>query len=238
MVKLRVMSWNVWFGTPWKDILKVIQDLDPDVVCLQELTVDHPEFNPGLDVPRLLAKSLGSNHWFGNADSLEKNPTRHQYGNAIFVRGGIAITQRSQVHIQVPGEQDGRVYVEVTLGTDPAVTIGTVHASYVDGFGDTPAKSVQIERLLSAIRRHDRRFVLAGDLNAHPGTDVVRRLEETLKHAGPDYAIPTWPINPPNTPSWRPDYVFVSSDVHVSGAHVIETTFSDHYPLLAELEIV
>jgi len=68
-------------------------------------------------------------------------------------------------------------------------------------------------------------------------------LSKHLLHVGPDFKQNTWPTKPfdyhgfkENDLSWRLDYIFATKDVRVKKVEIINTQYSDHLPILLEVE--
>ncbi|CAN5749555.1 hypothetical protein BH11PAT2_BH11PAT2_01510 [soil metagenome] len=242
---MKLLQWNIWYKEDAKNILKALRETDADIICLQELTVNHPEYNKGVNVPEFLAKELGFNYVF--APAVEEGDQK--FGNGIFTRYPIL---SSEMHfIQNPPEsgkevvdysEEGRIYVEATIQlNDGKIDIGTVHKSYVDRFAMTPAKEVETNKLLDILKGKKENFIFTGDLNALPGSYPVNEISKILKHCGPDLTENTWTTKPfsyngfeANTLDWRLDYCFATPDVQIKSSEIIETEYSDHLPVLIE----
>jgi endonuclease/exonuclease/phosphatase family metal-dependent hydrolase len=102
----------------------------------------------------------------------------------------------------------------------------------------------ETQRLLTEISRKKDRFILVGDFNAEPGSAVIREVSRVLRHAGPSYDLPTWTTKPfvydgftATELRWRLDYVFVTPDVGVTRAEILTSPFSDHLPILCEVDV-
>lgn len=39
-MRIKVLQWNIWYQENVNNILELIRDIDPDIFCLQELTVN------------------------------------------------------------------------------------------------------------------------------------------------------------------------------------------------------
>jgi endonuclease/exonuclease/phosphatase family metal-dependent hydrolase len=74
--------------------------------------------------------------------------------------------------------------------------------------------------------------VLLGDFNAEPAAPELSPLWTKLDDAGD--AGPTYPAD---LPAKRIDYVTVSRGTPVTHTEVIDSTASDHRPVLAELSV-
>ena len=244
---MRLLQWNVWYREDVQNILRTIRDIDPDVVCLQELTVNHTEYNKGVNVPELLASELAYEHVY--APAMQKGA--QQSGNGIFSRYPIR-SFRSHFIQEPPSagqeavgySNEGRVYVEAMLQIDEGemIEVGTVHMSYTDRFAMTPAKTAETNKLLDILKSKRERYLFTGDLNATPDSYTISEIAKVLKHCGPDMDECTWTTKlfsyngfEAHTLDWRLDYCFATPDIEITDARVMTTDHSDHLPILIEL---
>ena len=87
-------------------------------------------------------------------------------------------------------------------------------------------------------------MIFTGDLNITPNTESIKLIEKHLKNCGPNYNESTWTTKPfdfmgfkETKLKWRVDYVFASKDVKVLNSKIIKTKYSDHLPILVEIEV-
>lgn len=247
MAKLKVMTWNVWLIEKADNILSLIKEIQPDILCCQELTTDS-FINPGRNIPSEISKLLSIDYRYQQV--LERPDERYyKIGNAIFSKLPITdykfsyIGQTSPDSLNYPYER--RVYMEIKLKTnDKTLTVGTTHLSYSHAFKITPRRHKEINGLVDSVKNNKERFVLASDLNSLPNSRTVAELKKYFEHAGPPYKQPTWTTKPfsyqgfeASTLDWRLDYIFATKDIKVFSSKVIKTEFSDHLPILAEIEV-
>jgi len=62
-MKIKILHWNVWFQERAENILELVKELNPDIICCQETTVGS-NFNDKRDVPKFIAEELGYNYNF------------------------------------------------------------------------------------------------------------------------------------------------------------------------------
>lgn len=246
---MKVLQWNIWYREDIENILKTIREIDPDIVCLQELVADRTLSDPKADRPRYIAEGLGFGYFFKSAQDEISDGRRQKFGNAIFSR--YPMLDSHFHYIQDPQEPDGqaldyskegRVCIEVVLDIDgKRVTVATTHMSYSDRFLPNPAKVAEDERLLEILRNRDGNFIFTGDLNVPPESDIVTKISGILRHAGPEFSWKTWTTKPfsyngfeVSALDYRLDYCFVSPDMAVKSAVAVDTPYSDHLPLLLE----
>jgi len=241
---VKILQWNVWYKEDADNIRKLVQDLNPDIFCAQEITTNS-EINPKRDVPAEIAKAGGYQYFYQTCikrDSLDM-------GNAIFSK--FPITNKYTTYVQRedtenPGfERENRVYIESTLTiNNTQLTVGTVHLSYIRQFQVNEQKKTEIDTLIHQITTRSQNYILTGDMNAEPDTYLTSQLEKYLKNIAPPYDEPTWTTKPfshdnfqASTLDWRLDHVFGTADIRVISAQIIKTDFSDHLPVLVTVEV-
>lgn len=240
VVQIRVLQWNVWMDEDPKRILGVLREIDADILCLQEVVSSRPWHELLLDP---LARELGYFGRFAVAHTLARGNGLLARGNAVFGRRQPTAVRevrlRAYTNRVSQDELQGRIYVEATFPFDVPIIAGSAHLSYVPRFEMPPWKQAESVRLFNTVRQHKRRALIGADLNAGPDSPGVELMRTHFCDAGPPATVPTWTTKPYSDPSftetrlaWRLDYVFVTPDIRVVEARVIETDVSDHLPIL------
>jgi endonuclease/exonuclease/phosphatase family metal-dependent hydrolase len=234
--RLRVLTYNIHHGegTDGKldlaRIARVISDQKPDLVSLQELDVKTRRTG-GVDEPAELAKLTGMKVAFGKGIDYQGG----QYGNAVLSR---FMLQSTKVH-PLPGKEgaEKRCALAVVLKPwpqGPALTFVATHLDHTRDETDRLAQADEIKRLLTS-DEGAAPMILAGDFNAVPASETMKRLGRWTD-AGAEANAPTDPSDKPRS---RIDYVLLrpSRVWHVVETSVIdEPVASDHRPVLAVLE--
>ncbi len=249
-MKITVLQWNVWYKEDPQKIVDLIKQYQPDVVCAQEL-IQHFQQTPQIDTAKEIAQALGYDYYFHLADKWTQRPEKETQGNAIFTR--LPIVKTRHHFLQKPktdpanASEEGRVLVEVTVSKDnQELTFGTTHLSFTPFFEMTTSRQEEAIKLVDFLQSKTTHYVFTGDFNATPESFLLAQLTSLrqLKHAGPDFPAKTWTTKPFDKQgfvatelNWRLDYVFVTNDLKVIQSRVIETTVSDHLPVLVELEV-
>lgn len=158
---MRVATWNVnSIGARLPTALQVLQQLDADVICLQEIKCEEHRF------PRLEIEALGYNVAILGQKSYN----------------GVAILSRSRLEDVVyglPGAPDDAQarYLEVVIPHDGGAyriaSLYTPNGNPVDS-EKFPYKLTWLERLRSRaaeLLRHEEPLILAGDYNIIPRED-------------------------------------------------------------------
>jgi endonuclease/exonuclease/phosphatase family metal-dependent hydrolase len=228
-MQLRVMTYNIQGHAAAKradhlpKIAETIAAAGPDVVGLQEVhcrTRQSP-----VDQAQAIASMTGLNLAFGRSCAMEGG----DYGNAVLARGSIA---ESLVH-PLPGSGEPRSLLEAQI------TIGQVRfaffVTHLAAWGRLlrNARLSQIARLGDITARGFSPHVLVGDFNVPPAADELRALlsHGHLRIAG-ETREPTFPLT-----RQRLDYIFIDAKWEVVSTEVIHRGPSDHWPLMATLEL-
>jgi len=221
---LRVLTYNIHHGEAmdkkfdYERLAKVINDLSPDIVALQEVD-NGTERASGVDQAALLGKLCKMHHAFGQAMPYQGG----QYGEAVLSRFPI---KKAVVHPLPYGtNQEPRAALEVLIepeGLGPMVFAGT-HLCHQSN--ETRTRQTQrIGQLFAG--QEGPPVILAGDFNARPGSGPMDVL---LEDGWVDAVAPRSII----------DYVLIRACDPWKVKEVVvvdEPVVSDHDPVLAVLE--
>ncbi|MEO8784892.1 MAG: endonuclease/exonuclease/phosphatase family protein [Candidatus Saccharimonadales bacterium] len=245
---LSVLQWNVWIFEKKENLLKLIKDLSPDVVCMQELTIGS-SFQDGVNVVEYLAKELGYNQFHKAIPNLAPSEGVGDLANGIMTKLPIVSTDWKWIQQPQYGgsayDDQYRLYVEATVSAgSKKLTFGTAHVSYTDRFIDTPQRRLEADSLLEIAASKNSNYMLTGDFNSLPDSYLVSSMQKKLIHAGPDFDVKTWTTKPfsyngfeETKLNWRLDYAFATKNIQVLSAEAIHTEYSDHLPILIKLNL-
>ncbi len=219
-------------------IAGVIAELEPDIVCLQELDVGRARTG-GVDQAKAIADRLSMAVRFHAAMRVEAE----EYGDAILTRH-----PETLIHVGalptvrgVPGlEPRGALWVRVTIeGVD--INVLTTHLGLVPREQRLQAAALVGKEWLG---HPDCKgpTMLAGDFNA---TSITRPYQTLARnHADCQRQLglrPTLKTFPSGFPAIRIDHVFVSPEIRVTGVRApfspLSRMASDHLPLVMDFEI-
>ena len=222
---LRVLTYNIHHGRgtdgkfDYERMAKVIAGLNPDVIALQEVD-NKTQRASGVDIAEELGKRLKMNHVFGNALYFSGG----QYGEAVLSRFPIADAKAHHLPYRFGNEPRTALEVRVTPDNEiPEFTFVGTHLCHQSS--DTRWEQTQeLDKLFSA--RSDLPVIMAGDLNARPGSKPMQVL---LDKAWIDAVAP----------KSRIDYVLLRKEDPweiVETIIVDEPIVSDHDPILTILK--
>ncbi len=246
---MKLLQWNIWYKEDIANILKTIKEINPDIICLQELTINHPHHNQNINTAKHIADGAVFNCFFKEAQTNFSEGKYRNYGNGIFSR--YPIVRSSFTYIQEPQDpnsqnidysKEGRVYLEVDIDIKgKIVTIATTHMSYTNGFASTKEKEIETKKLIDILKNKKNNFIIAGDFNSLPDSYTISEILKYLKNAGPALEEKTWTTKPfsyngfeAKDLEWRLDYCFSTPDIIIKDATIVKTVYSDHLPILLE----
>ncbi len=221
---LRVLTYNIHHGQgtderfDYERLAKVINDLAPDIVALQEVDRGTARAS-GIDQAAVLGQLCKMHHAFGQAMPHQGG----QYGEAILSRYPIEKVATHPLPYSLEREPRAALEVRVQVeGIGPLVFVGT-HLCHQDN----EIRTLQTRRISQLLSKDEGPpVILAGDFNARPGSDPMNVL---LEDGWVDVVVPRSRI----------DYVLVRTSDPWKVKEVIivdEPIASDHDPVLAILE--
>lgn len=231
MSRLRVATYNVHKcrGIDWKvspaRILKVIEEIDADVIALQEVFAQQALYlSEHLRVPQV----------FGSARRLIAD----EYGNAVFSRH--PVLQSYDYDLSVKRREPRRcLRVDLCLPENRFVHLFAVHlgTSYFE-------RRRQAVKLLSEeiLRQKGLKAprVLIGDFNEWTRGLVTQTLSEHMKSADLRHHLGRRRTYPGVAPFLHLDHIYYDGPLRLVNMHLHRTRgsliASDHLPMIAEFE--
>jgi endonuclease/exonuclease/phosphatase family metal-dependent hydrolase len=258
---LRVVTWNLWwqFGD-WKAradaIAATLEELQPDVVCLQEVWQEGER-----NQAALLAARLGLQHIF----ALERSEDGVDQGLALLSRWPLAEIEHHK--LATPSDSAPNLLLRAIVhGPRGAFALASTHlVSLLFRSAERERQVRGIVELLAQRKRKPALTILCGDFNAAPDSDEIRLLTGRRPPAVPGWTfLDAWEVagdgspghtfakSNPNTapvllPDLRWDYIFVSWPSGPGGkGHPLRTQVagaaaqdrvvaSDHYAVVTDL---
>lgn len=241
-MKLKVMTYNIEHGMDYveyrntkKDIINmdlaasVINEVDADIICLNEVRGKgkHPVF---MEQAEIMGEKTNRNFVFSKCIDF---PNLGPYGDALLAR--YPITNYEIIDIPDPQVKDEDVYYETRKLLKVEFELEKKITVFISHFG--LAKSEQrnaVEVLLREIKKVDTPVIFMGDLNITPDDEIIQPIYTELKEVYTTGGPLTWPSHAPEI---KIDYIFVSKDITVNNVITFEKVVSDHFPIVAEIEL-
>ena len=234
---LRVVSYNIHHGRGTDGridlprLARVIGELEPDLVALQEVDVGTKRCG-GVDQAAELGRLTKLSYAFGKAMDFDGGA----YGVAVLSRFKI-VTSVSHALPAASGHEP-RVALETTIATPDGASLRFI-CTHLDHTRGTEVRMSQAAKLNELFGQPTtERIILAGDLNARPTADEMQLLFQDWRPASLKSPAPTYPSRQPRL---QIDYVLLhkSSAWRVPQTRVADQPIaSDHAPLIAELAAV
>lgn len=205
------------------NIVHFLRGQNADVIGLVE--VDAGSFRAGRNQARTIADALGHYHTYGckyGANSWPRQfPVLNKQGNAFLSKDSI---RHERFHYFQRGIK--RLVIELELDN---LVIFLVHLSL-----RFRVRHDQLHDLYELVGHATKPCIVAGDFNAFWGDREIRLFLAASKLQSAD------PGNTPSYPSWQPkrqlDFILHSPDLRVTNFTVPPVRFSDHLPLVCDLE--
>lgn len=243
-LRIRVLSYNIHHGEgvdgklDLERIARVINDVKPDLVSLQE--VERNTSRTGnVDQPAELARLTGFKAVF------EKNIDfgGGYYGNAVLSRHPIVASKNHYMPRLDNGEQRGALVVQVEVGPEKLPLIFV--ATHLDHRRDDRERRQSAELINKLAEEWKVPAILAGDLNAPPESEVLKIFAQQWERANRE-VMPTIPVAKPRV---QIDYILLRSPDKDGAAApsrwkvrsfqvLDEAVASDHRAVFAELELL
>jgi len=231
---LRVLTYNIHHSEgrdsvfDIERIATVIDSTNPDIVALQEL--DQGTDRSGRDVFQLdrLAELTGMQGYFGKA----RDSAGGEYGNGVLISSEIAITSTVNHPLPNPALGEPRAVIEMGLSLDEmgstiAFTLFATHFDHASGVN----RLAQAHFVNDLVATSTTPALLAGDLNAGSNSSPMQLIYQEWTNT--------------SDPISQIDYVLYRGphqwNVVEGGEFIINSTTevaSDHFPLLAVVEVV
>ena len=234
--QVAVLTYNIYHGEDANGgsnldaVAGIINSLKPDLVALQE--VDNKTTRvKGLDLTAELSRRTGMRGIFGRAMDYAGG----EYGEAVLCRHPVVEIKNNPLPHSPKAEPRAALEVHVELpGGERVVFVGT----HLDHVRDQTDRMKQAGRIVELYADYDLPVIVAGDLNAVPGSDPIDLLCRHWTCADPNDPQPTFPSAGPRR---KIDYILFkpSRRWKVLTTRVIDDKVtSDHCPMYAVLELL
>lgn len=231
---VRIMSYNLHNGfntdgrLDLEALAKVIEQSNADVVALQEISRGWLIWG-SVDMLTWLSQRLGMPYVYGpTADA--------QWGNALLSRFPITASSTPSLPTEALLLQRGFIQADINIGGGIITVMGT-HFAQDDSDEHQKARVLQSTALISAWGNSDATVIL-GDLNARPDEPPIQLLASSgLIDISSILGVPPTYTYYAAYPDHQIDYIWASPDLNFSDFSIIQTTASDHLPLIVTITL-
>ncbi len=235
---LRVMVYNIHAGKDaagvdnLERVASLIKSNDADLVLLQE--VDRNTTRSGMvDQVAVLERLTGFHGVMGKSLDYQGG----DYGIATFSRW--PITRQETVHLPVepPQERAGGSHeprVALVVETKAPRGVITVVNTHLDASGDDRYRLQEVREVAALVAKEKTpRLLAGGDFNSTPDSPVHEQMiATTMRDSWLECGSGNALTYPANAPVKRIDYLYLGDSFHCATATVLDTTASDHRPVL------
>jgi endonuclease/exonuclease/phosphatase family metal-dependent hydrolase len=235
--RVAVLTYNIYHGEDANGgsnldaIAGTINLFKPDLVALQE--VDNKTTRvKGLDLTAELSKRTGMQGIFGKAMDYAGG----EYGEAVLCRHRVLEVKDNPLPHTANAEPRAALEVHVELPSgEQIVFVGT----HLDHVRDQTNRMMQARRIMELFGNYDLPMILAGDLNAVPGSEPINLL--CGQWTCSDQNEPPRPTHPSGEPRKKIDYIMFKPDNRwkvVTTGVIDNKVASDHCAVYAVLELL
>ncbi|MFK7850234.1 MAG: endonuclease/exonuclease/phosphatase family protein [Akkermansiaceae bacterium] len=239
--RLRVLCYNIHFCKGADErfdverIAKVIRAEAPDLVALQEIDV-RTKRSGKVHQLQMLAELTGMHGRFGPTQDYHGG----LYGNGILSRHPfedlliepLPYTPASRDVITYPR---GLIAATVSLGEGRSIRIVSTHFQH-NLEEDRVAQAKAVNELFGDAEKDQIPTILAGDINARPGSEPMKVLGDHWEHVA---GIEMDQISAEEGGKWEIDHILLRKGDKLSAKEtkiIDDRTASDHRPILAVIE--
>ncbi|WP_168796360.1 endonuclease/exonuclease/phosphatase family protein [Flagellimonas onchidii] len=235
-VKVKVLSFNILGGRTTKGdfnldaLAKLITDADPDFVAMQEV-----DYKVNRSKKYDLATELGWRTKMAPIFARAMYYDGGEYGEGVLSKYSFLSTRN--VPLPYKEGQEPRAALEVVVELPSKDTIAFVGTHFAHETNE--GRQVQAEKINQVFSKNKYPTILAGDLNAVPGSGPINTMEEiwqtTYNKENPEATHPS------DNPRVKIDYVMFHPKNHwrVLEKKIIADTYaSDHCAYLVTLELI
>lgn len=249
---VKVMSFNIAHGLGMDGIVdlektaEVIEDSCATIIALQEVDRYFSARSSFVDQVEWLSQRLGMYAAYGaNMNFVPEDSERpnRQYGNVVLSKYPIKYVENhllTQVYCPF-GNNEQRGILETVIEVEGSyLSVFNTHLALKDN-----ELAVSIDEILGITGKSHFPRILAGDFNASSSNVHMQKLTSHFEDSflkmkrGDAYTYPSPYVNKETEevfwPATRIDYIFSDSEVEVVQTAVIETSVSDHLPIVADL---
>ncbi|MDB5261437.1 MAG: endonuclease/exonuclease/phosphatase [Adhaeribacter sp.] len=236
---VRVMAYNIHHANPPSRpdfididaITNTIKAHRPDLVALQEVDVNTKrsgKFNQAEEI----ASKLGMHYYFGKAIDHGGG----DYGVAILSKYPLTETKINRLPTQPGTNGEPRILVtaKIKLPNGAFVRFGSTH---LDAQKASVNRQLQITEIGNIAAAEDLPFIIAGDFNATPDSEVITTLDKYFTRTCQQCA-PTIPVINPNKTIDFIAFKHPAGKFSVASHQVINEKYaSDHLPVVAVINV-
>ncbi|UJH90080.1 endonuclease/exonuclease/phosphatase family protein [Antarcticibacterium sp. 1MA-6-2] len=236
---LKIMAYNIHHANPPSNpdlidlgaIVQVIRNEDPDIIALQEIDVNTGRSGPGNQAQEI-ALALNMNYFFGRAIDYDGGA----YGVAILSKFPLTEEYINRLPTQAGTNGEPRILAtaKITTSAGNVIRFGSTH---LDAQGEATNRLLQIQKIIELAKDEELPFIIAGDFNAVPGSEVIGILDRHFKRTCNACPFTSSAQNPVRAIDFIAYHHPANKFTTINHGVIDESYASDHLPIVAELKI-
>lgn len=251
-MKIKILQLNMFKGRYIDTMLDYIKKEDFDILQLQEVAGPGASYND-IDCFKTLQNHLDLDGELATCLKMQDHENAY-FGNATFYRKTFRMVRSECIWLKPYMEVNSEVRIEdhprCALHLEIEIKGKTVHfinchLAWGPKPNDEEYKLNQAKILVDYVKKLNGPFVLTGDFNVTPNSQIVKWFDELGRNLVAENNI-TNTLNSRThrakeelfPPGLAVDFIYASKDIHTHSFHVLDDLdLSDHLGLTAEVEI-
>ncbi len=228
---VRLMTYNLHNGfntggdLNLEALAQVIEEANPDIVVLQEISRGWL-ISGRTDMLDWLSQRLDTPYVSGPTEGA-------LWGNAVLSRYPVIESANNELPPRALFLRRGYLTTRFDIGNGEVLNVIATHLHHLEE--DSAIRQQQVPVILGAWNNREY-TVITGDMNAQPDSTEMAMFRSTGLTDVMAQAIPPEGFTfRSSAPYERIDYIWITPDLRASNAGVINSTASDHFPVIVEL---
>ncbi|RTK95100.1 hypothetical protein EKI60_01445 [Candidatus Saccharibacteria bacterium] len=246
-ILVKVIQVNAWLGHLMYPLFELLEQEDPDVVCLQEI-LSNEKRNPlfeSFSIQQRLSEKFAY-HYFSPTYKFPAFGEQVGMGNLILSKHPLSNQRTHFVSGKFEESQTISNYV-LNIRNAQLCTVDIAGSTFTmvnhHGFHDLdPAGTAEslacMQKLIDELKQVRGPIIMCGDFNVQPDSAAIQAIHSQLplKNLTTEYGLETTlsPIFRVKDIQVSADYIFVSPEIHVSNFQASDRIVSDHKALILE----
>lgn len=244
---MKLIQLNTWSCKLSTEIVKLFQEEQPDIVCMQEVvqasfggkileTVDEiTDFYPFSDYYYTPLVEFAFMHHRASRGNMIASQYPLTSKNELWTHGQYT---EDFDYVDSGGYNVARNIVHATITNQPVpVHVLTLHGYHLKENKNGNEETLRAcKQLLDYAKELEGAVIITGDFNLAPNSESIKLLEKDFKNLSTEFNLATT-RNHLTSKTEVCDYIFTSSNVKIESFSMSETVVSDHNALILEFSV-
>lgn len=239
---MKILQLNCWSARLEKQVIDLINEERPDIVCLQE-AISLEGSTMGIFAPiQILQKKTGLNYsYFSPTLSANYMRRKADFGNAVLSKHSFSYTNtvftgRTYIEDFDSTEDDYNIrnlqHITIALENGETLHVLNHHGHHIHQHKNGDAETLkQCRQIVDYITPLKGKIILTGDFNLAPTSESIQQINAILTNLCVSHNLQTTrnELTPKNEVC---DYIFINQDVYEKDFKVAQEIVSDHSALI------